>query len=154
MKKSQRLQKISRVAENREQQSGQQLAQSRHQVEQQQQQLVQLRQYRDEYQQQFQQLGGQGMGARQLADFHNFISKLNDAIGQQEQAVSNSQQVQDNHQRLWLEAHQRVKALHKAVEKRRADEIVTDNRREQIASDEHGMRRSGNMATASADTVD
>ncbi|MCV6605573.1 MAG: flagellar export protein FliJ [Porticoccaceae bacterium] len=141
MKKSQRLQKISQVAENREQQSGQQLAQSRHHADAQQQQLVQLRQYRDEYQQQFQQLGGQGINARQLADFRNFLNNLNNAIGQQEQAVSNCQQNLENHHRLWLEAHQRVKALNKAVAKRRADEIYAHNRQEQLASDEHGMRR-------------
>ncbi|MGS2724125.1 flagellar export protein FliJ [Porticoccus sp. GXU_MW_L64] len=140
MKKSQRLQKISQVAENREQQSGQQLAQSRHHADTQQQQLVQLRQYRDEYKQQFQLLGGQGINARQLADFHSFLNQLNDAIGQQEQAVTTSQQTLQNHHQLWLQAHQRVKALNKAVDKRRADEIYAENRKEQIASDEHGIR--------------
>ena len=149
MKKSQRLQKISQVAENREQQSGQQLAQSRHQADAQQQQLVQLRQYRDEYKQQFQQLGGQGINARQLADFHSFLNKLNDAIVQQEQAVTNSRQTLENHHHLWLQAHQRVKALNKAVDKRRADEAYAENRKEQRASDEHGLRRSASPYLAS-----
>ncbi|UTW46372.1 flagellar export protein FliJ [bacterium SCSIO 12696] len=141
MKKSERLQQISKIAENTEHQVGQQLAQSRHNADAQQQQLVQLRQYRDEYKQQFQQQGSAGVNARQLADFHNFLNKLNDAIAQQEQTVTNSQQTMENHHRLWLEAHQRVKALNKAVEKRRADEVYAESRKEQIATDEYGIRR-------------
>ena len=143
MKKSQRLQNIANVAEHKEEESGRQLAQSRHHSDQQHQQLQQLCRYRDEYNRQFQELGAEGMNARQLADFRAFLGKLNDAIKQQEQTAENAQATLNNSHRMWLEAHQRVKALNKAVEKRRADEWYEENRREQIESDEFGSRTGG-----------
>lgn len=139
MKQSQRLRQISKVAQQKEQENGRQLAQSRAQSEQQEQQLMQLRQYRDEYKQRFQQLGEQGANVRQLADFRSFLAKLNDAIAQQEQAVANCQQTMENHHNLWLEASQRVKALDKAVAKRHASELHEENKKEQIQSDERSI---------------
>lgn len=125
------------------------MAQTRQQAEQQQQQLDQLKAYRSEYVQQLEGgSGGQPIAARQLGDFRQFLSNLNNAIDQQKLSVENSSRNFQASQQVWLEARQRVQALSKAIEKQQDHEQFLENRREQAETDERASR-SGNQTFTS-----
>ena len=141
MKKSQRLEPVVKVAENREQQAARALGQAQAQMNQAEQRLAELKNYKEEYLRRFHTQGSRGMSAAQMEDYRRFLAKLDAAIAQQQRVVEQAAravEVQRNH---WFERRGKTRALDKVVERYQADEQRREDLKEQGEQDEQNQCR-------------
>jgi flagellar FliJ protein len=103
--------------------------------------LQELERYRSEYDRQFAQRAGGGIGVTALRDYQAFLSRLSDAIKQQQAVVNRAQSERDAERLRWQEAAKRAKALGHVVEQWQTDERRAADRSEQRESDERAQRR-------------
>lgn len=136
MKRSQRLQLVERLAQQREDQAAQALHQARHQLAGEQRQLAELEGYRGEYQQYLQVQGGQGLSILQWRRTQGFIDQLGQVIAQQEGVIRQWQRQEAQLLEHWRQLYQRRKTLGQLVERVSMEEIIEADRREQKALDE------------------
>ena len=99
-----------------------------------------LQQYRDEYAARFQQAAQNGIGQREWRNYQDFLSRLDDAIDQQNQTVG----LQERHtavgQAQWQQQRSRLKAFGALSERHQASELALEQRREQKTQDEFASR--------------
>ena len=123
-KKSDRLKTVLWLAELKQKQAAEALAQSMSEVEAQQQQAQQLRDFQQEYKQQFQNNSGQstGLPAQQLQNMHRFYGNLDSVIEVQQQQVEllNAQQEQLRDQ--WRQLYARQKNVEGMVDQAKLKE--------------------------------
>lgn len=100
-----------------------------------------LSEYREEYARRFQTTAQQGMSPLQWKNFQDFLSRLDDAIGQQQAAVANSRNNTAAGQAHWQEQRIRLKAIDTLSDRHRVSELALEIRREQKLSDEIAARR-------------
>jgi flagellar FliJ protein len=103
--------------------------------------LQELERYRSEYDKQFAQRAGGGIGVTALRDYQAFLSRLSDAIKQQQAVVKRAQSERDAERLRWQEAAKRAKALGHVVEQWQTEERRASDRREQHESDERAQRK-------------
>jgi flagellar protein FliJ len=103
--------------------------------------LQELERYRGEYDKQFAQRAGGGIGVTALRDYQAFLSRLTEAIKQQQAVVRRAQSERDAERQRWQEAAKRAKALGHVVEQWQTEERRASDRREQSESDERAQRR-------------
>lgn len=103
--------------------------------------LQELERYRGEYERQFSQRAGKGIGATDLRDYQVFLSRLAEAIRQQQSIVQRALAERDAERQRWQDAAKRSKALSHVVEKWQTEERQTYDRREQRESDERAQRK-------------
>lgn len=136
------LQTVIKVERDREDKAAQALKMAEGNVQQQKQKLSSLQQYRLDYVRQIQQSGKQGgVDARDYHQHLQFVGKLDKAIQQQMQIISQAHLVVDQRRRQWLEQQKRRKAVDVLIEKKQAEAAVTANRREQDMLDEFANQR-------------
>lgn len=105
-------------------------------------QLELLENYRSEYALRFQAASQQGLSPMQWTNFREFLARLDEAIGQQADAVRRSASHTADGQEAFLAQRGQLKAFdtlaerHQHVERRRADRV------EQKLTDEHAARGS------------
>lgn len=102
--------------------------------------LQELERYRLEYQQQFSQRAGRGMSATELRDYQAFLTRLDEAIKQQQAIVLRVRSERDTEKQKWQKAAIKAKALDHVVDKWRSEERRVQDQREQRDSDERGQR--------------
>jgi flagellar FliJ protein len=100
-----------------------------------------LSEYREEYARRFQATAQQGMSPLQWKNFQDFLSRLDDAIGQQQAVVANSRNNTAAGQAHWQEQRIRLKAIDTLSDRHRVSELALELRREQKLSDEIAARR-------------
>ncbi|EQB2597938.1 flagellar export protein FliJ [Aeromonas salmonicida] len=100
-----------------------------------------LNQYRQIYHQQWTDRGLQGIGAQQNAQYHAFISKLEQAATQQYEGVRQVRQALELRRQEWLSAQQRRKAVELLLAKQAGREQQKAQRQEQKMLDEYAMLR-------------
>lgn len=100
-----------------------------------------LRQYRDEYAQRFSSAAQEGMSPQAWRNFRDFIGRLDEAIGQQEQVVAQSRNNTVSGQLNWQKQRIKLKAMDTLSERHRAQQNSAENRLEQKLSDEIATRR-------------
>jgi flagellar protein FliJ len=100
-----------------------------------------LSQYREEYARRFQSTAQQGMSPLQWKNFQDFLNRLDDAIGQQQQVVANSRNNTAAGQAHWQEQRIRLKAIDTLSDRHRVTELALEVRREQKLSDEIAARK-------------
>ncbi|MFC4656902.1 flagellar export protein FliJ [Rheinheimera marina] len=92
--------------------------------------------YRTDYLQQTQQRGQHGMASRQFNQYLNFISKLDKALSQQQQAVQQAKAAAEQRMRQYLEMQKKRKALELLIEKEQLTQQAKAARQEQKLLDE------------------
>lgn len=140
MTRSRRMQPVQRVAHNREQSAVQKLGQSQQYLAAQQAKLDELRSYRDQYTKDFEASGGAGLGATRLRDYRVFLSRLNEAICQQETLLAQCSCQHEETRRQWIQTRTHSQAIDKVVQRFHAEEQRQQERREQKEQDEHAAR--------------
>jgi len=141
MRKSRRMEPVLRVAASREDKAAQEFGASRRQLDEHERQLAQLQGYRREYQARFETSGAAGITAARLLDTRRFLAQLDQAIAQQQQAVSNAARLCEQKRQLWLRSRQKSQTFIKAKERFEAQESLADDKRDQKASDELAQRK-------------
>lgn len=141
MTRSKRIRPVVEIVENRERDAAQALGLCRKNVAEQEQRLQELLQYRDEYNQRLLHHTGQGMDARKLHEYQIFLSRLNQAIEQQQQAVHQAVAQCDEKNRHWMEKRSHARAIGKVEQRYRSQEQHEAEKREQKEMDEHALRR-------------
>ena len=92
--------------------------------------------YRTDYVRQSQQRGAQGMQSRQFNQYLNFITKLDQALEQQNRQIIQAKKVVEQRRQAWLEMQKKRKALEMLLEKERQALLTKTARAEQKLFDE------------------
>jgi flagellar FliJ protein len=140
MVRSKRIQPIVDLAENRQMDAARKLGQSRKVLERHQQRLTELVAYREEYSRHFDQGFKGGMGVMKLNEYRSFLSRLDEAIGQQRELVEQARRDCDHSRQGWLQTRTRSQALDKVKERYLGEERREAERVEQKITDEHAGR--------------
>lgn len=143
MKRSQRLEPVVKVAENREQQAAKALGDAQGALAEAQQRLEELKHYREDYIQRFHTAGSFGMSAAQMGDYRLFLSNLSQAIEQQTAMVQQAAAVVERQRQQWFNRRGKVKMLDNVVSRYQADEQRDADRKEQREQDERAQHSSG-----------
>ena len=141
MNASDKFRPVLKVAENREQSAARQFGQSQKRRKEQEAKLENLKQYHLEYMERFRQCASNGMHAVQLREYQLFLTKLEQAIAEQEKTVALSQVDCTRQKDNWRQKHIRTQAMDKAMEKMVYKEQQHKDKIEQKAADEHSLRK-------------
>lgn len=131
MDRTSKLQPIAKIRKQQEDNAGRVHGESLRQVQQQQQQLDELIDYREQYASDFQAASKSGLSAVQMQEYRLFISRLDDAIMQQQQHVLNGQNRCETSKQDWLQKRSKRKMINKVVESRQQAEAQRKQKREQ-----------------------
>jgi len=140
MSRSKRMQPVQRVAETREQAAVQKLGESQRHLDAQRAKLKELRAYRDQYTEAFRTSSGQGLDANRLQDYRVFLSRLNEAIQQQEAIIAQCTCQHEQTRQQWVEKRSHHQAIDKVIDRYRREEQRLRDRREQQEQDERAQR--------------
>lgn len=99
-----------------------------------------LVQYREEYYGRFMAAAQDGLSPEQWRNYQTFLAKLDQAIGQAEQMMSQSKQMTAAGQQDWLSKRGKVKAFDTLAARHQARADHDALRREQKSLDEHSTR--------------
>jgi len=135
-KRSGRLQPVARLAEDKEQRAVRKLGESRQNMWQQQQHLQELESYRIEYMEQLQDAARSGMKAAQLRHYQSFVSKLSEAIEQQQKVILVAEQDVERALNSWVHTRNKVKIVGSVISICQKEELQGELRSEQKESDE------------------
>lgn len=136
MKRSERLQIIEKLAQQREDQAAKALAQLRAQLDNEQAQLSELDSYRTEYQAYLQRQGSEGLSIVQWRRTQGFIDQLSQVMQQQQEVIRRCHEQESQLLQHWQRLYQRRKSLEQLVERVSLDEFIAADRAEQKAIDE------------------
>ena len=138
---SKRFKPIQKITSQRERKAAAALGESLQQRKSAQQRLDELRAYHAEYLTRFARATNNGLSSSQILEYQVFIGKLETAISQQEEIVSQSQQDCDSSKAQWRGRYTKSKAVQNAVERMRETERKGKERTEQSESDERAQRK-------------
>lgn len=141
MTRSKRLRPIARLAADRERQAARELAATLQEFDARLERLHELGAYREEYARRFKAASEQGLDAGRLRDFRSFLSRLDEAIVQQERLVAAARREWEACTVRWQGTRSRTRMLDKVMERLRREEERVARRREQGESDERAQRR-------------
>lgn len=99
-----------------------------------------LTQYRNEYHTRFLDAARGGLSREQWRNYQSFLNRLDEAIGQAREMVSQSQQLTQAGQQDWLSKRGRVKAFDTLAQRHQTREHYAESRQEQKSLDEHAAR--------------
>lgn len=137
------MQPVAKIAEHRERCDAREFGEARRQLAEMQHKLEELKNYRKEYAHRFETMGTDGLQAAQLCDYRTFLSRLSEAITQQENAIARFVTEMDECRETWLQSRSRAQALDKVVQRYQRQEQDAEQRREQREADEHATRKNG-----------
>jgi flagellar FliJ protein len=102
-----------------------------------------LTQYRSEYYARFLNAARDGLSREQWSNYRSFLERLDHAIGQARELVTQSRQLTEAGQQEWLSKRGRVKAFDTLAQRHQAREQYQEARQEQKTLDEHASRLLG-----------
>lgn len=137
MKKTQRMQLLVDVAKRKEDQVAKQLMRDRAKVDQDRQKLDELKNYASQYESERNLLG---LSPYLTTNYQHFVSRVQQAIVQQEAAVGRSQQQADMTMRRWLQARAKTQSMDWLKSKSQKEQALQEAKQEQLYSDELAMR--------------
>lgn len=103
------------------------------------QRLSELKNYRGEYERGLGNRVASGMSGPALLDYHAFIARLGEAIRQQQEVVTLCELEREQQRRRLRDAAVQVRTVAAIVERWRAEDRSSDNRREQREIDERAQ---------------
>jgi flagellar FliJ protein len=133
------MQPVAKIAQSKEREAARRMGKDMHRVEQQQTQLDQLIAFRDQYLQDYQSAGEAGFTVTQMREYQLFISRLNDAIVQQQQQLIACLQSSEKSSSSWRDSRSHSKKIDKIVEQRKFNEERENRGREQREQDDRRM---------------
>jgi flagellar FliJ protein len=140
VKRSERLEMVKKVVDDFERRKAEALAAAERRVSDNEKKLSDLEAYRDGYVRDFAARARAGIGAAAARDYQVFLTRLDDALKQQAQAVTTTRAQRDSERQNWQDAAQRAEAVGQTVERWRGEERYALDRREQHESDERSQR--------------
>ena len=144
--RSRKIGKVVSVAAAEERRYGQIAGQSQRYLDEQLQRLGELNAYRHNYVGSVG--GGSAVNSAHWKDYQNFLSRLDAAVGAQQQIVHNCEQAALTHRQQWLAKRQRVETLQRVLEKYRLEDLTTEARLEQKILDDLPNNQSACFAPA------
>ncbi|MBL0284974.1 MAG: flagellar export protein FliJ [Zoogloea sp.] len=135
------LQPLLDLANNRMDEAARKLGEliaSEHAVEE---KLALLVDYRKEYHARFVEAVRNGIGPDAWRNFSAFLGKLDDAIAQQEKAVSVSRQRTEQGQQAWVDQRNKVKAFDTLSHRHQSLQSRKEAKQEQRLTDEHAAKQ-------------
>lgn len=136
MSRSKRLQLVAKLAQQREDQAVQALAEVRSHLKLEQQRLDELLEYRKDYQGYLDQQGGDGIAIEQWRRTQGFIDQLSMLAQRQESTIASWQQREQQVLEKWRELYQKKQNIGKFIDKVSADELIEQDKKEQKFIDE------------------
>ena len=103
------------------------------------QRLSELQSYRSEYERGLGNRVASGMSGPALLDYHAFIARLGEAIRQQQEVVTGCELEREQQRSRLRDAAVQVRTVSAVVERWRAEDRSSDNRREQREIDERAQ---------------
>jgi flagellar FliJ protein len=149
-KKSQRMQVIVDLNADNEKKALEALGKSLSKKQELQTQLDHLQQYQQEYKDKYQSISKLGVNIAQLLEFRSFISKLQQAIEEQKQAILKQENNVTLARKNWEKQHQKTSSLQKVCDSALAEEVKLENKREQNEQDERATRSGRGNGTRNA----
>jgi flagellar protein FliJ len=143
MKRSKRLQPVGQLVDGEERECAARVADLQARLDDAQRRSGELKRYLVEYQSMFQQRAAAGIGVSGLRDYQTFLARLNEAVRQQDNVVSQLESDCARARVEWLEAAARKSAVSKVIENARTEDQKIEERRSQKETDEHAQRRGG-----------
>jgi flagellar FliJ protein len=141
MKRAKRLEPVQHIVDEAQKRLAMSVAAFEKRVLDGEKKLDELVRYKAEYEQGFQQRASTGIGVTEMRDYQAFLSRLAEAIKQQQALVNRARAEADAERVKWHEALKRSKALGHVVERWQAEERHVTERREQRESDERAQRK-------------
>lgn len=103
--------------------------------------LSMLEQYRAEYAGKLNAACADGVTLEQLRNHQAFLARIDDAIAQQTQALTQSRQRTDQGRQHWQNQDRKLKAIDTLSTRHQANERLRENKQEQKLLDEYSLRR-------------
>jgi len=141
MRRSQRLQVVLDLELRREDGALEVMARARESWDQETQRLDELRNYHREYQEQLRAASRGQVSAGQLQSWQHFISRLANALTQQEQRVQEAMGQFEQSRENWRQIHERRRGMERFISECRDQERRADDRLEQKQLDEAASNR-------------
>ncbi|TBR43175.1 flagellar export protein FliJ [Marinomonas agarivorans] len=138
MKRSKRMQILVDIAKSKEDQAAKLLAQQRLKLASDKEQLEQLKEYANQYESERNLLG---LNANLIANYQHFVTRLEQAVQQQNMAITQAEQQTSFALGQWLEARAKTQSMHALQQKHVKQEEKQEEKREQSQLDEFAMRR-------------
>jgi len=136
MNSSQRLKPIKKLADSRERLAAQSLGKSVEARRLESERLEQLIVYRNEYLLSMVHKSEEGMSGDQLHQYHQFLTKLDAAIKQQQNIVQQRDRTLDQSKKDWKDDNGRATAIDKAIKKLESKELHVKSKKESVQMDE------------------
>jgi len=140
MKRSERLQMVKKVVDDFERRKAEALATCERRVSESEAKLSELEAYRAGYVRDFALRAQAGINGASARDYQSFLSRLDEALRQQTQAVIGTRAQRDSELQNWQDAAQRAEAIGQTVKRWQSEERYALERREQHESDERSQR--------------
>jgi flagellar FliJ protein len=138
-RKSERIKLLQKLAGQYEQLAARDLGRSTSNLLEQIERLEQLKKFRLEYTHQFRAAGQQGMDARSMMAFQNFLKQLDTAIAQQQQTVDAAHGDKQQKKTQWEDKHITTNVYDKTLQRTLKKEQKQEDRKLQNAADEHAQ---------------
>ncbi|UCJ15138.1 flagella biosynthesis chaperone FliJ [Pseudomonas sp. MM211] len=135
-----RLAPVVEMAEKAEREAALQLGRAQGLLGQAQGKLGDLENYLQGYQQQWISEGQRGVSGQWLMNYQRFLSQLDVAIAQQQQAVSWHRNNLDKMREIWQQRYARLEGLRKLVQRYLDEARLAEDKREQKLLDELSQR--------------
>lgn len=101
------------------------------------QKLEQLTSYSNEYAVMIEQDSQASIIASKLNSYHNFLSRLNQAITQQYEQIELAKNRVQQYKNLWLQQRSETKNMDKLISRSAQQEVLEQNKKEQQETDEY-----------------
>ena len=141
MKKTQRIDLVRRVVDDLERRKAEALALCERRVHEAQARLEELESYRAAYVQDFAQRAQAGLDGAGVREYQIFIGRLDEALRFQSQIVAQAELQRSTELENWRSAAQRAAAVDTLAKHWRAEELRTEDRREQHEADERSQQQ-------------
>jgi flagellar FliJ protein len=141
MTRAQRLQPVQNVVDDHERRRAEELAAGEQRVAACEQRLAELVQYEADYRRNYRDRVAAGMASLELRDYQAFLSRLGEAVRQQQQLLASVKAERDAQRKHWQEAARRAKAIEHVRENWQAEDRRVAERRDQRDSDERAQRK-------------
>lgn len=140
MTRAERMAPVQRVFGEAERDRARELGDAQRRLAEAEARLAELRSYQAEYIGSFRQRARDGQPVMALRDFQVFLARLEEALRQQERAVTAAREQAAGCRRTWQGAARQVQAMESVVDRWQAVESRAGTRREQKESDELALR--------------
>jgi|SRR5690554_1786926 len=139
-KRSQRLQIVLQLAQQKEEAAQQELLQAHTRLQREQDKLVQLQQYQAEYVDNLKAQTGRQMSALQYQTMTQFISRLSVAISEQRRQIQMVGMAVERVEAKWRELYQKRQKMGELIERYKMEEAREQDLREQKLLDEASLQ--------------